>query len=53
MTSAIQPTLQSLFELTGLHDSASLLSFLNLADRGSDTLILNLGSDSIKFGLAS
>jgi actin-related protein len=36
-----------------LHDQASLLSFLNLSERGADTLILNLGSDSIKFGLAS
>ena len=45
--------LHALFDFQGLHDQASLLSFLNLSERGADTLILNLGSDSIKFGLAS
>jgi actin-related protein len=36
-----------------MHDAASLLTFLNLQERGADTLILQLGSHSIKFGLAS
>lgn len=36
-----------------MHDAASLLTFLNLQEKGADTLILHLGSHSIKFGFAS
>lgn len=36
-----------------MHDAASLLTFLNLQEKGADTLVLHLGSHSIKFGLAS
>lgn len=35
------------------HKDLSLLNFLNLQERGSDTLIIHPGSHSIKFGLAS
>ena len=48
------PAIHSLFELQGLHDPASLLSFLNLSElKGADTLILHIGSHSIKFGVAT
>jgi actin-related protein len=30
-----------------------LLTFLNLQEKGADTFIFNLGSHSVKFGLAS
>ena len=36
-----------------MHDSATLLSFLNLSEKGADTMIIHPGSHSIKFGLAS
>jgi len=36
-----------------MHDPATLLSFLNLSEKGADTIIIHAGSHSIKFGLAS
>jgi actin-related protein len=48
-----QAFLQPLFELHGMHDPATLLSFLNLSEKGADTMIIHPGSHSIKFGLAS
>lgn len=48
-----QLILKQYFELQGMQDAASLLAVLNLHEKGADTMILNLGSHSIKFGLAS
>lgn len=36
-----------------MHDPATLLSFLNLSEKGADTMIIHPGAHSIKFGLAS
>ena len=48
-----QSHLQQYFDLHGMHDAANLLTFLNLPEKGADTMILHLGSHSVKFGLAS
>ena len=44
--------LLSLFSLDA-RDDESLINFLNLSEKGSDTMVLQFGSHSIKFGLAS
>jgi actin-related protein len=36
-----------------MEDSYDLNSFLNIGERGSDSVVFHIGSHSIKFGLAS
>lgn len=44
--------MQSFLELDESSDQA-LINFLNASDKSSETLVLQFGSHSIKFGLAS
>mmetsp|Transcript_23725 Transcript_23725/g.29480 ORF Transcript_23725/g.29480 Transcript_23725/m.29480 type:complete len:102 (-) Transcript_23725:2077-2382(-) len=41
-----------MFDLDAREDE-SLINFLNLSEKGADTMVLQFGSHSIKFGLAS
>ena len=34
-------------------EDEGLINFLNLGEKGADTMVIQLGSHSIKFGLAS
>ena len=34
-------------------EDESLINFLNVSEKGSDTFVIQFGSHSIKFGLAS